>query len=313
MNIAVTWNPSSIGSLLTRELLQRGINTHLYATLSQLTDNYHVQQCHGPRPGLSGLPGILATRLEFRAKRAIRRYDLELRNVAGDWNPDLGLKAANAVPYYHGMELLAGYVKPEKGFVTTPNLLGVAAPDTVLLPRCVNLDLFQRNHERRSSNSGNVIRVGHFWRRGSINADFAFRYFKGTDLLEAALRILRKRGVHVEYVDSLTPRRLMPEVLASLDILADQFVMGIYGLPAIEALLMGVPVLGCYKKEFCESRAVYDLLTRVEKDPEEIAKGILSASEASVGSTSEIREFHSPRHTVDVFLDTIKKWSLMPG
>ncbi len=294
---------------MTKELLRRGIDTHLYAVSSTLTDNDYIQEVSGYRSvARKGFTGRLLTAMEFRAKRVFRRYDLELRNVAGEL-PQLGLKATKSVPYYHGMELAAGYVKPQRGFFSTPNMQPYATRDSILLPRCVNLDLFRKG--RSTSRERDSIRVGHFWRRGSINADFAFRYFKGTDLLEEALAVLRGKGFSIEYVDKLVPRAYMPRILSSLDVLADQFVTGIYGLPAVEALLVGVPVVGYYKEEYCESSAVYESLVNVKREPESIAQGIISATKSSPLSVAkEITEFHSPRHSVETFLDAGKRWNL---
>ncbi len=259
---------------------------------------------------LGGLAGRLLTAAEFRFKRSMRRYDLELRNIAGE-PPPLGLKAPNVTPFYHGMELIGGYVKPERGFVATPNMLSHATKDSVLLPRPVNLELFRSGRASEPIEQGK-IRVGHFWRRGSINGDYAFRYFKGTDLVEKALDLLERKDVDVDYVDHLVPRSEVPKVISKLDVVADQFVMGIYGIPAVEALLMGVPVVGYYQKDLCECQAVYDQLTKVDRTPESIARGILQASKTRASiDTKEIASFHSPRNSVEIFLDAAKKWRLI--
>ena len=295
---------------MTKELLRRGFDTDLYAITSPITDDDHVQEVYrslGRPVTIARFGKAFATALLFLLKRRFRRYDVELRNVTGE-NPDLGLRVASKVPYYHGIELIWGYVKPEKGFVSSPDLLLHAAPGSVLLPRCVNLQLFQKP-AAKNFRTKKRIRIGHFWRRGGLNADFAFRYFKGTDLLEQALQILRQRGVDIDYVNQLTPRNQLPNVLRSLDVLADQFVVGAYGLPAVEALLLGVPVVGYYRKELCECAAVYGQVTKVERKPESIAEGILSASEQRDKiDTREIEDFHSPKHNVDILLETLRLW-----
>lgn len=70
------------------------------------------------------------------------------------------------------------------------------------------------------------------------------RRVKGTDVLQRSVEELRRAGVAcdlrlVEHVDRPEAYRLYSEA----DIIADQFVMGAYGVFALEALALGKPVL----------------------------------------------------------------------
>ncbi len=298
MTIAISYNPSSIGSLMTTELNKRGIETTLYAPHAPITDNTGVNVTLNPRK--------LRTLARFYLHRRLFHYDLEVENITG--SPSLRIRADQQLPIYHGMELEKGYVKPRRGFYTTPNLAPHTVAGSQLLPRPVNLEMFTEPKTRRQSET---IQVGHFWRRGNITSDYAFRYFKGSDVVDQAVAILKREGYDVQLVDSLVFRDMMPYVLSQLDVLAEQFRVGSYGLPAVEALLVGTPVVGHYVKELCECPEAFDLFYKAQT-PQQVADMILQARDDSghAYSARPVREYHSPKHTVDVFLDYCSKWGL---
>ncbi len=294
---------------MARELRLRGFSADVYAGRSVIEDDHILHDIaiwRQQQPTSKKLPLMAA----LQARLLLRRYDL-LVVLAGHRN--IGIRSRHLVHYFQGVEIFNhyhGYILDKPCFVTTPNLLSHAPEGSVILPRPVNTSLFKRII--RSPNTTNEIVVGHFWRRGSTASDYAFRWFKGTDFLDEAISVLLEKGYKVKFVDNLTARSRMPEVLAGLDVLAEQFRMGIYGLPALEALVVGTPVVGYYKKELAECPQVYDSLIRVERAPPAIAEGILEArKKGTVTIPAEIEKFHSAKNAVDVFLRRAGDWGLL--
>jgi glycosyltransferase involved in cell wall biosynthesis len=72
---------------------------------------------------------------------------------------------------------------------------------------------------------------------------------KGTDDLIKAIELLKREGLDIE-LNLLrgVPNNEIQSAMADADLVADQFVMGWYGMFAIEAMSMGKPVL-CYLRE----------------------------------------------------------------
>lgn len=78
------------------------------------------------------------------------------------------------------------------------------------------------------------LRVGHFPNHG---------HFKGTRFLEAAIDELQSRGVAIELVKlSGLPRARILEEMKKVDVVVDQLISGSFGLTAVEAMALGVPV-----------------------------------------------------------------------
>jgi glycosyltransferase involved in cell wall biosynthesis len=70
------------------------------------------------------------------------------------------------------------------------------------------------------------------------------RNVKGTDILLASSERLARAGyAHDLRLVERVPRDQVKEIYASADVLAEQFVMGAYGLTALEAMALGKPVL----------------------------------------------------------------------
>lgn len=65
------------------------------------------------------------------------------------------------------------------------------------------------------------------------------RWLKGTDRVEGMLRRLHAEGVIVYREIAGIPHHSMPEVYRTADIVLDQFVLGIYGVAACEAMAAG--------------------------------------------------------------------------
>lgn len=69
-------------------------------------------------------------------------------------------------------------------------------------------------------------------------------HFKGTRYLEQAIENLEARGFEIELVRvNGVPNERVLELFAGADLVADQFVGGMYGYTALEAMALGKPVL----------------------------------------------------------------------
>jgi glycosyltransferase involved in cell wall biosynthesis len=76
------------------------------------------------------------------------------------------------------------------------------------------------------------------------------RNVKGTDILIQACERLKKHGLKFELkIIEQVPRSEVQEIYRKADILADQFIMGAYGLTALEGLAVGKPVLTYLSEE----------------------------------------------------------------
>lgn len=72
---------------------------------------------------------------------------------------------------------------------------------------------------------------------------------KGTDKLVEAVNVLQQEGYEIELVMlEKVPNDKVLSTIASVDLVADQFVIGWYAMFAIEALSLGKPVM-CYLRE----------------------------------------------------------------
>lgn len=141
-----------------------------------------------------------------------------------------------------------------------------------LIPNVRNLfylvvDLSKRQFRavRSESNTSPILRIAHAPNHG---------FFKGTQYLLDAVARLQARGVPVELVMlSGVPNEQVLELIASSDVLADQFISGSFGYTAIESMALGVPVM-CYLSpdvEFPER----ETLPIINCHPERIEEAIL--------------------------------------
>ncbi|MDH2382196.1 glycosyltransferase [Bradyrhizobium sp. CER78] len=86
-----------------------------------------------------------------------------------------------------------------------------------------------------SDHSDPVLRVGHF-----PNHD----HFKGTRYLVSAIDELKRQDRAIELVKlSGLPRREILDQMTKVDVVVDQLISGAFGLTAIEAMALGVPVI----------------------------------------------------------------------
>jgi hypothetical protein len=82
---------------------------------------------------------------------------------------------------------------------------------------------------------------------------------KGTPSVIEAAKVLKNRGFEFELVlNENRPRAELMEALKDADIVLDQFVIGGYGVAAIEAMAMGKPVV-CYISPSCQTLYPPDL------------------------------------------------------
>jgi glycosyltransferase involved in cell wall biosynthesis len=76
---------------------------------------------------------------------------------------------------------------------------------------------------------------------------------KGTDALIAAIELLKNEGLELELILLRgVPNAEIRKAMEDADLIADQFVIGCYGLFAIEAMAMGKPVLCYLRKDLVE-------------------------------------------------------------
>ena len=94
--------------------------------------------------------------------------------------------------------------------------------------------------ERKGNADGGTLRILHAPNHPMI---------KGTDALIKAVELLKSEGLDLELILLQgVPNEKIRSAIADVDLVADQFVIGAYGLFAIEAMAMGKPVL-CYLRE----------------------------------------------------------------
>jgi hypothetical protein len=123
-------------------------------------------------------------------------------------------------------------------FVSTPDLL-LDVPSARWLPVVVDLERWQPQPWQPPP-AGRLPRVVHVP---------SHRQVKGTELIEPAMTDLARRGL-VDYVPLHdVPWSDMPEVIASADIVLDQFALGGYGVAATEAMASGRAVVGHVRPE----------------------------------------------------------------
>ncbi|MFQ5669972.1 MAG: glycosyltransferase [Acidobacteriota bacterium] len=144
--------------------------------------------------------------------------------------------------YFHGRDIRPAGLPDsiryaDHYFVSTPDLLEFA-PGASWLPQAI--DPRRYPEARPAGIAGDPLRILH-----GINADTEEkRQRKGTHTILAAVKRLQQKGYRVE--PCLSVSRSHDEFVAELiraDIVVDQLVLGWYGVIAIEAMLLGKPVL----------------------------------------------------------------------
>ncbi len=301
MKIALFINAQNFASSLLPELARRGHDAKLYATYRVHLDRIGYRLNSESQSLASRAIHKIGWNLEKRKK-----HDLIL-NYADNSHPFQGPE----IMYWQGVETWPEWrdkVRIERpGYYCTPDIAENLPEGSILLPRAVNTDLFKQYRRKKTWDGERPLRIGHFWKRGSIESSYTMRYWKRSDLLDEAVSILNRKGVRTELVNGPILRAKMPETLASLDVLAEEFGYLSHGATAVEALMTGTPVVGCYNPSLCESPETLDMLINCLPNPDLIADEILKAADNKLGSTLPVEEYYSPSHAADVLEDTWEK------
>ncbi|HYT46669.1 MAG TPA: glycosyltransferase [Methylomirabilota bacterium] len=237
--------------------------------------------------------------MKWKIRRKIKSWDLDIRIVPNNYH----LKSKSWIPWYHGKGIALPYGK-KSGFISSLDLYE-DYPGSIFLPRSVNFDLFSNVQRKEKTDT---IVIGHLWKRKPEGLEnYIFKYFKNSDMFYEAVNLLSNKGVKVNVIDDFFPRKDMPKFYSSIDVFAEQFRIGSYGIPAIESLCCGIPVVGSYRSELLECKEAEEMIISAQQNPESIAASILEAYDSKIGSTKNVREFHSSKHAADIFEDCWKK------
>lgn len=148
--------------------------------------------------------------------------------------------------------------------------------------------------KRNQSNIYAPLRIGHFPNHG---------FFKGTSYLKDAVEKLQAEGIPVElnYFTGL-PRSEVLKAMLGVDVLVDQLVSGAYGLTAVEAMGLGLPVI-VYMRDGIEisqskdcpvinanAHNIEGVLRRIIKEPSELQAAAKKGPEF-VGRHHSIQSF----------------------
>ena len=149
------------------------------------------------------------------------------------------------------------------------------------------------------------------------------RQIKGTDLLEAAVRSLQARGVPVALdVAAGVPHHEVRARMAGADIVADQFVIGWYGLQAVEAMSLGKPVLAYLRADLQALYSEHSYATEcpivptppgsIESVLESLVVDVERRRELGVRGRRFVERYHSVAYAGEVLDQWIAAASLGP-
>jgi hypothetical protein len=145
------------------------------------------------------------------------------------------------------------------------------------------------------------------------------RAIKGSQFFQRAVDELRAEGVHVELVIlERVPNSEVQKVMATVDVVADQLIIGWYAMFALEAMAMGLPVL-CYIREDLERLYVtagllesgeLPLVKCAPESVKDVIRGLVEdrARLAAIGAASRaFVERHHSLETVGAVFDGINR------
>jgi glycosyltransferase involved in cell wall biosynthesis len=103
------------------------------------------------------------------------------------------------------------------------------------------------------------------------------RNVKGTDILLQACDRLKQQGLKFDLqLVERVPRNQVQEIYRQADILAEQFIIGVYGLTALEGLALGKPVLTYLSEEHLQNPVFNLPLVNTHSDNiEEVLKALI--------------------------------------
>lgn len=185
-----------------------------------------------------------------------------------------------------------------------------------------------------------ILMLGHFsidtsawapveWRprRGPLRILHApnHRAIKGTDYFVQAVSDLRDEGYEVELVMLQgVPNDEIKQVMESVDLVADQLVVGWYAMFAIEAMAMGKPVLCYLREDLLDLYADAGLIDRgeiplINCTPKSVKDTIRALIEdesilqrAALAGPCFVAKHHSLEHVGDVFHEINLSLGLSP-
>lgn len=171
-------------------------------------------------------------------------------------------------------------------FVVSMNYLAYV-PDAVYMPRVIDLGAWPETPPRRHARP---VLVHAPTRRST----------KGTELLLAALEVLRAEGLDFELrLLEGVPHAQVREVLADADVLVDNLVGGSYGIVSLEAMASGAVAVSNYTDAV---RRAHPDLPVVHADPDTIAtvlRPLLGSADARAAIAARGRPFVAATHAAD--------------
>ncbi len=218
--------PAGISLLLTEELKKRGYDAETFVTK--------------PHP-------YYPVRTVSRFQLYLMMLSSKLLHFHGRWKETpLGINPKKVVYHYHGDDLrVFRKGRPHHDgalhFVSSPDIM---TEGVEWLPNPIDVEKWLSNSDS-SKSASDVPLVLHY-------PDTEFRKIsKGTPKIREYVSELKNQGLKFNYeeiVDILHSK--MKEKLMSSDVFIDQTEAGIYGLIAMEALLLGKPVIAHVRQDW---------------------------------------------------------------
>jgi hypothetical protein len=308
--IAFIGNPTSISFLVGRELIRRGYDVQIYGRPHMFQTNNLRENLPQERPGLVRLATRKYCMPIYWALFERRQYDIELRSFS---KPTV--KAKHRVVIYHGNDLRDRLWPISYPCFYSTKELGLLYLDlnknAAWLPRCVYREIF--SPADRVPFDGKHLIVGHFPTDPKMEQKGL--QGKGSGRLHAAIEVLEQRGIEVHLLGPESvghkSHEEMPELYRQCHVIADQFLVGQYGVIALEAILMNRPVVCHVPEKHWEYEEMKSQIVNCDPlDPESIADALLKAVEHPV-DPDLIGNLYSANRTTDVLVRNLKSWGFL--
>jgi len=202
--------------------------------------------------------------------------DLEILKKAGKkivvsyWGCDIRTKSGNSKYKYNTCFACKAACEEEKKLFSRdtfakyadlviahmPELYEYAPPGSVRLPSFIDTDYWESSHCDRPKS--NVFKIFHPFGNNAVRGDV-----RGTEMIENAVDQLNKEGFNIEFLFfDKVPHSRMREYYEKADLVIEQLMYGTYGLTAIEAMALEIPVMGYirdkYKKYYSDKIPIID-------------------------------------------------------